>query len=46
MLMYEKFKVRFLYRSEKDLSSDIYFCQFSSYGFLFMKYLKKAVAIP
>ena len=45
-LTHGELEVRVLNRSEKDLSSDIYFCLSSSDGFLFMKYLKKAVAIP
>ena len=42
MLTHGELKVRFLNRSEKDLSSDVYFYLSSFYGFLFMKYLKKS----
>ena len=46
MLTHGEFKVIFLNRSEKDLFSDIYFCLSSSYGFLFMKDLKRLSRYP
>ena len=46
MLTHGELKVRFLNRSEKDLSSDICFYLSSFYGFLFIKYLKKLSRYP
>ena len=44
MLTHGEFEGRFSNRSGKELSSDIYFGLFSSYGFLFMKNLKKKLS--
>ena len=45
MLIHSELKVRFLNRSEKDLSSNMYFCLSSSCGFLFHERSKKAVEL-